>query len=282
VVTGAVYRLFVSIYDDLKGQGEERAVEQASSILGVFATHVDDYTPEDWMTLEDVAKGYLKVDAELFGGRYRDRLVGEFTRREIFDASSLDEWLAHEAGLPDLRLPYGRGRQAAVALVRSNLDRLGIGPDFGLTVQSLTRDGRLRRTIVRVQLTQGRGAAAVPLDNHGVLVFREDGSLAEYQAPLPADGAVQVAAAVLLDEARKIGLDTHGAPLSIVRQADGTQRVEAHVLRGDGPTTWVDAFTPDAPDGERREVPATRWANDRQAEQLQRAGIVLDADALAR
>ena len=31
------------------------------------------------MTLEDVAKAYLKVDKEFFGGRYHAMLVDEFT-----------------------------------------------------------------------------------------------------------------------------------------------------------------------------------------------------------
>jgi hypothetical protein len=217
------------------------------------------------MTLEDVGKAYLKVDAEHFGGRYRDRLVTEFRHREIFDADSLDEWLAHEAALPDLRLPFAHRAQDAENLVRGNLDELGIGPDFGLTVQSVTRDTRFRQTIVRVQLTLGRGADAVPLGNHGVLVFRQDGTLVDYHAPLTPDSASQVQAVILLDRARQLGVDRRGAPLSIVRKADGQLGVEARVMRADGPNAWVDAFTLDAPHGERREVVSRTWGNARQA-----------------
>ena len=282
VLTGAVYRLFVSIVNDLSRLGGERALEEAGTIMGTFLTHTTDYTPENRMTLEDVGKAYLKVDAELFGGRYRDRLVKELRRREIFDANSLNDWLAHEAALPDLRLAFGRDVREAQDLMRRNLDRLGIGPDFGLAVQSVTRDDRYRRTIVRVQLTLGRDAGAVPLGNHGVLVFRENGVLADYHAPVPPDGSFQVQALALLDQARHLGLDRHGASLSIARKANGQLGVEARVLRGDGPSVWVDAFTLDAPHGERREVVSESWGSARQAQQLERAAIILTEDEVSR
>ena len=51
----------------------------------------------------------------------------------------------------------------------------------------MTRENQHGQTIVRVQLTLGRGAGAVLLDTHGVLVFRVNGKLADYHAPLPPD-----------------------------------------------------------------------------------------------
>ena len=42
----------------------------------------------------------LKADRELLGGRHRRLLVDESVRREIFDAQSLPQWLAHEAAVP--------------------------------------------------------------------------------------------------------------------------------------------------------------------------------------
>jgi len=280
VLTGALYQLFLGIYEDLKGQGDEKALDQAGTILGLFAIHATEHTPEDRMTLEDVAKGYLTVDAELFGGRYHDRLVAAFQRREIFDAHSDDAWRAHQAALPNVRLPYGVADKLASQVVGANLDRLGVGPDFGLTVQSVVRDKRFRRTIVRVQLTQGRGPAAAPLADHGILVFRENGTLADWQAPLPFDGASDADAVSLLGRARQVGLDAHGAPLSLVRGADGALDVEARSVQGDGPSVWVDAYTLDAPDGERRAIASTRCIGERQSEAMARAGIVLDPDAM--
>src|SRR6266446_1966328 len=38
VLTGGLYRVFVSIYDELKRQNRERAVEEAGAILGTFLT----------------------------------------------------------------------------------------------------------------------------------------------------------------------------------------------------------------------------------------------------
>jgi hypothetical protein len=282
ILTGALYRLFVSIYDEGRRRNAERAMEQAGAVMGIFLTHTTDYTPENRMTLEDIGKAYLKVDAEHFGGRYRDQLVAEFRRREIFNAGSLDAWLAHEAALPDLRLAYTHHPGAAENMVRKNLDRLGVGPDFGLIVQSVTRDTRFRQTIVRVQLTLDRDADAVPLANHGVLVFRHNGTLVDYHAPLTPDTTSQVQALMLLDRARQLGLHRHGAPLSIVKKADGQLGVEARVMRGDGPNARVDAFTLDAPHGERREVVSRTWGNARQAKELERAGIVLSPDQIGQ
>jgi len=281
VLTGALYRLFVSIYDDLSRQSAD-GLKEAGARMGIFLTRAADYTPENAVTLADVGKAHLKVDAELFGGRYRDRLVKEFKRREIFDLGSFGEWQAHEAALPKLRLPLGSGPSQAAKLLRQSLGQLGIGRDLGLIVQSVTRDERFRQTIVRVQLTHGRDAAATPLDNHGILVFRENGTLADYHAPVPPDGTFQAQALALLDQARELGLDRRGAPLSIVKKANGRAGVEARVVRGEGPSVWVDAYTLEAPHGERRDVVTRGWGSPRQTQRLERAGIILSDAELSR
>jgi hypothetical protein len=43
-------------------------------------------------------------------------------------------------------------------------------------------------------------------------------------------------------------------PLSLVRGADGSLSVEAHVLRGEGLNAHMEIFTPENPRGERREI----------------------------
>src|SRR5262249_36807642 len=148
-----------------------------------------------------------------------------------------------------------------------------------------TRADRYRQIIVRVQLTLGRGADAVPLDNHGILVFRSNGTLADYHAPIPPDAASQTAALALLSEGRRRGLDAHGAPLSIVRRPDGELAVEARRLGADGPTVWVDAFTLGAPGGERREIVSRSsrgGGGARRGGGLRRAGTALPADDRGR
>lgn len=275
VFTGAAYRLFLVVYGELaEGRAAAEAASEAARVLGVFATRAADFMPENAVTLEDVGKAYLKVDGELFGGRYHGALVDELTRREIFDAGSLGEWLAHEAGLPALALPRRGSAREVTRWLAAHLDALAIGPDFGLALQSVVRcDARdgTGETIVRVQLTLGRGADAAPLDNHGVLVFRADGSLADYHAPLPpAEPAARLAAGdagaearSVVEDARRRGIDRHGAPLALVRRPDGRLAAEARVLRSEGIGAWLEVFTQDAPEGERREavippVPADR------------------------
>jgi hypothetical protein len=271
VLSGAAYKIFLAVYSDLerdKGGGELGALEKAGEIMGEFLTRATDYTPENKMTLEDVAKAFLKVDKEFFGGRYHQTMVDEFTRREIFDADSVNEWMAHEMSAPRLRLPRRPADSEVESMIQSNLDKLGIGPDFGLRLQSVIRENLFGRaagfgqTIVRVQLTAGRGGEATPLDNHGILVFRRDGSLADYHAPLPPaprasflpDSFSQAQAVMVIGQAKQLSLDRLGAPLSLARRPDGQLTVEARVLRGEGLNAHMEVFTLDNPKGERREI----------------------------
>ena len=267
-LTGAAYRFFLTIYGELKIElGAEEALRRAGQLMGFFVTRVNDYLPENQMTLEDVAKAYLKVDKEFFNSRYHATLVQEFTRREIFDAKSVSEWLAREVATPQLWLHPRWPDDKVEQLIQANLDKLGVGPDFGLKLQSVTRVNFLRRgigpeqTIVRVQLTQGRGEGAKPLDNHGVLVFRADGMLADYHAPLPpgdyaslTDAFSQAQSLMVISQASQLNLDKRGAPLSIVRRPDGQLTVEARVMRGEGINAYMEVFTLDNSWGERREI----------------------------
>jgi hypothetical protein len=272
VLTGACYRVFLKIFDELKNEyGAEEALRQAGQIMGVFVTRANDYMPENRMTLEDVAKAYLKVDSEFFGSRYHAMLVDEFVRRELFDTDSVSEWFAHEAALPTLWLPPYWPDDRMEQLIQANLDKLGIGPEFGLKLHSVTRIQQFSQVrqfiptrgpaqaIVRVQLTEGRGPDATPLDNHGILVFHAGGMLRDYHAPLPPQSgkAPQAQAeqpGALLFNARRLRLDQHGAPLSIARRPDGRLTVETRVMRGTGLNTYLEVFTLDNPRGERREI----------------------------
>ncbi|NOT62884.1 MAG: hypothetical protein HOP19_21965 [Acidobacteria bacterium] len=271
VLTGAAYQIFLTIYDELKcAMNEEDALQQAGQIMGFFLMRAADYSPENQLTLEHVAQAYLKVDKEFFGARYHARLVEEFTRREIFDADSVREWQAHEAALPQLWLRPQWSDERIEQVLNANLNKLGIGPDFGLRLQSVTRlhnsrlpvSGNPAPAIVRLQLTRGRGADAEPLDNHGLLVFRASGMLSDYHAPLMTDEQTellpdvfaQAQALTQLNQAARLRLDDHGAPLALVRQPDGRVSVAARVLRGAGLNTWMEVFTPEHPQGERREI----------------------------
>ncbi len=263
VLTGAAYTVFTQVYDKLKsenGLDEHKALAKAGEIMGKILVLSADYTPENSMTLEDVCKAYLKVDKELYGGQYRSLFASEFTRRELFDANSVAEWMAHEAAMPDVRLPRRAKHRNIDNLIQASLDELGIGPDFGLKLQSVTRDSFSGQTIVRVQLTDGRESDAPLLNNHGILTFRPDGTLADYYSPLPSEGGSQMRAQsiahamTLVNQARQFGLDHRGGLLSIVREPDGRLAVEARVIRSEGLNCWAEVFSLRHPEGERRKV----------------------------
>lgn len=287
VLTGAAYKVFTLVYNDLRsrqGLDERKALEQAGDIMGIFLTRSTDYTPENSLMLEDVGKAYLKVDKEFFGGRYQDMFVDELTKREIFDVDSEAEWMEHEAAVPPLRLPKRASDQDVDKLVQANLDELGIGPDFGLKLQSVTRDQRFGQTIVRVQLTHGRASDAALLDNHGILTFRADRTLADYHSPLPSNGSQihtqsTVRAVALVNHAKQFGLDRRGGLLSIVSRPSGRLTVEARVMRREGFTCWVEAFTLEHPEGQRRQVITPTFPG--RLSGLQPSGVqILTADEL--
>jgi hypothetical protein len=270
VFTGAAYKFFLNVYDRLKNEQrmqEQEALRKAGEIMGAFLTGANDYTPENRVSLEDVGKAYLKVDMELFQGRYRTTLVDEFLRREIFQTGSECDWLAHEAALPRLNVPRWWPDASIEAYILSHANDLGIGPEFGLRLQSISRTNgsgmspALKQTIVRVQLTEGRGEGSIPLENHGILVFRADGTLADYHAPLPghshqlaADYFMQVQAASEIGKARQLRMSRFGVPLALVRQPNGRITVEARVIRGEGLNAYMEVFTPGNPRGQRHEI----------------------------
>src|SRR5581483_7719095 len=97
-------------------------------------------------------------------------------------------------------------------------------------------------------------------DNEGILTFRPDRTLADYYTPLPEETASPIREQsyghmlALVDQAKQLGLDRHGGLLSIGHGADGQLTVEATVMRSEGINCWVEAFTLEHPEGERRQV----------------------------
>ena len=264
-LTGAVYRLFLAVFDEQRRSlRDEDALREAGRIMGAFVLHATDYTPENQLVLDDVAQAYLKVDKEFFAGRYHEMLVNEFTRRELFNENSVRDWQSHEEALPQLWLPGWSTDTDVAAFVEQHQNLLAPGSDFGLKLQSVTRlSGDAQgRTVVRVQLTHGRGADATPLNNQGIMVFRANGDLADYHSPIPGehghlagpDQNLRANAAAAIVKARQARLHLYGVPLSLVRRADGSISAEAHVLRGEGLNTHMIVFTAENPGGERREI----------------------------
>lgn len=266
VLTGAAYKIFHRIHKAqvAAGMPEEESIAKAANVMGTFLARSTDFTPENTMTLEDVAKAYLKVDKEYFGGQYHALLAAEFERREIFTVadpnanttSSVEEWKAHEANLPQLTLT-GQTPEAAEALVKANLEKLDIGPEFGLELQSAQQNAS-GELVVRVELTRGRGDDAQPLANQGVLVFRADGSLADYQPVMP-NGLRDGEALQLLDAAKQAGLDQQGK-VGFVPKDGGGWTVQVVVPKEEGaasgaktPGGYLQVYDLEHPEGRRVE-----------------------------
>ncbi|MEK7705926.1 MAG: hypothetical protein AAB426_13270, partial [Myxococcota bacterium] len=239
VLTGAAYNVLQGIYRGLLADPAMQrqhgarlplwAMTQAGDIMGKFMVRAADYTPETQVTLEDVGKACLSVDREYFGGAYHDLWARELETREIFTKDSVAAWQAHVASLPQLRIdPKATSKEALSAFVQEHLTQLGVDARFGLRLQSTQVDAD-GRTLVRVQLTEGRGERARALQNHGLVVFRADGTLCEYQPALPT-GLSSADAAVLLAQATRTQLDARGAgDVALVRDAEGKFTVQTVV-----------------------------------------------------
>lgn len=212
VLNGAVYDVFVGVYNDLRDGGltDDQALKEAGEIMGKLNVRACDHTPENFMTQEDVCKGYLSADQELNGGRYHDLLVKNFAARGLIDDTTEGEWSQHQANLPNLHLPSHVSVEKAVAdLVKDSQGKLGVGPELGYKVQSIetTKEGE---KIVRLTLTDKQpGKKEQELANNALLVFRKDGTLAEFQPAIP-EGLSQFQVVAMMEEARKAGLDQKG------------------------------------------------------------------------
>lgn len=207
VLTGAAYRVFGAVFERLRSampEGPEsaaadvKALRAAADVMGTLLVRATEHTPENFMSLHDVAKAYLTVDRECFGGAYGQLLRDEFLRRGLLRPEQLDALAAHETQIrqlgtrlrlePGLDVGSTEGKEALSALLTRSGAELGVAAPFGLELQSAERasDGR---TVVRVQLVyrtpgaDGAEGTTTPVGNHGILVFRADGSLADYHGP---------------------------------------------------------------------------------------------------
>jgi hypothetical protein len=133
-------------------------MRQAGQIMGIFLARANDYTPENQMTLEDVAKAYLKVDKEFFGSCYHARAGGRVHAARTFQRRLGAGMEAHEAAIPQLYLLPQWGDDQVEQVLQANLDKLGLGPDFGLELQSVRRLNSTRPAQTIVACATRRGA----------------------------------------------------------------------------------------------------------------------------
>ncbi len=247
VLTGAAYQVFQGVFQGLvqEGRAPAEALREAGNVMGTFLMRTTQHTPENAMTLEDVGKAYLKVDQEYFGGKYRALLEGELTTRGILTPASLKAHAAHEAMTPKLVLT-DRSREGTSKLLKDHQEQLNLGGGFGGKLTSFHTDD-LGQTVVRFQLERG-GAVA---NNHAVMVFRADGSLMDYQNPMPAS-LEPAKAAALLDQARSLGLHRQGT-LQLVERPEGGFTVQAVREERRGSDPHLQVFTLENPRGARAE-----------------------------
>ncbi|HVE83970.1 MAG TPA: hypothetical protein VND93_14030, partial [Myxococcales bacterium] len=280
VLTGASYKIFQSVYQDqlAHGRSREDAMQVAGDVMGTMNLRATEHTPENQLTFEDVGKGWLKVDKEYFHGKYHDVIANELKRREVFTDQSVKDFDAHEAALPKLSMGIHKNDDALNSLINKNLGKLGIGPGFGLKVLSHELDDNGAQ-IVRVQLTDKSGKKAVDLDNHGVLTFRPDGSLMDWQSPVP-KGATTADLAPVLAAARAAGLDQHGAPVGVRRGDDGQLTAAARAMPTGNMNSTVTTWSLANPDGQVHDI--TRIPDlDEMAAALPKGAVVLSPDEIA-
>jgi hypothetical protein len=248
VLTGACFSVFLSLVEKLEARmPTAEAIDKAGHRLGMISLRATDYTPENRVTLEDVAKGLLTADAELLGGSLHDDLVAEFERRQIFTAGSAADWKAQRDAMPALTLPEAASEDDLQTFLNAHAAELGAPAPFGLALQHVQTDD-LGQRIVRVELTQDGEL----LNNHGVLVFRPDGTLGSLQAPMPQQTTAAEATAAL-EAARAAKLDQHGAKLGLYRDAKGvlTAIAERDMMEGQDPHLVV--YDAKNPTGRREE-----------------------------
>lgn len=275
VLTGAVYKVFNRVYKGLRAEGmkEVDAVQKAAETMGQLLTRVADHTPENTMSFEDVAKAYIKADREYFGGKLSGALTEEFTRRGVFDADSIKELDAREAALPKGISAGSKDPEQMKALLTASLDKLGL-QGFGLEINmhQVDKDGR---QVVRVTLMDGDKA----LKNQGLLVFRPDGSLSEFQSPLP-PGLDRAEAQKLLADAKKQGLDKEGH-LGLRKKAEGEGfTVTVEKFEGEGVNSQIRVFSLEKPDGVLLNVEHDD-AQEKYAHALPQGAILVDPAELA-
>jgi hypothetical protein len=186
VLSGAMYQLFVSLYEEgvESGTAPAQAVCAAAATLGELVMHSTEHVPEQDMTLHDVALGYLTTDRELFGGKHHDRLVKLLIESELITQEDVDAWAKRLSELPTLTLPAGAEAQDVAALIPQSLDALGFGTGaYGLRVERFERDAA-GRGFARLELTEGKQADAKGLGRYGLITFRPDGTVSDYLPPV--------------------------------------------------------------------------------------------------
>jgi len=109
VISGGLYELFTSLYEDGKAAGKapEEAIAEAKDVVGTLAMRATRHVGEHNVSFRDYALSMVKIDRELYGGAHEAQLRAAFEKRKLIDpGEDLGAALqAREKKLPEFVLP---------------------------------------------------------------------------------------------------------------------------------------------------------------------------------
>ncbi len=266
VLTGGIYDVFQNVYSAqinkvMHANGhnggaakatedeQKQALALAAQVMGTLQFRTADHTPENFITLKDVALGYLTADAVHFKGAWGDELKREFVRREILTPDDLKDWAAKRKAIDDLNASgplslRGPGKASdAEAFLKANtaaLLKAATQSGFGLKLQSTyeDKDGRL---FIRASLTHTASNKEHVIGNQTLIAFaapKADGTrdLIDVQDAFP-QGLTPADAKKILLNAYK--MDPTGQYLPVLTPVGGSQKFD--VAFGELATVGPDA-----------------------------------------
>ncbi len=228
---------------------------KAADIMGKTMTRAADFTPENQMTPEDVAKGYLLADNEFFNGDYQSLWIEEFKDRKLLDDNFQMDDLDISKTVDDYNSfriePFGDDSEMASRAHAKIKEKIGdlVGENFGINGKNIKIDvDKEGNTIARFTLTHNRDDDAADTGNQGLIVWRADGNLMSMQKPLP-NTVSENKAQELFEKAKEKNLHKLDGPMQIFIN-DETKQPSVRVTKSiNNPVPQFMVHTIEKPDG---------------------------------
>jgi hypothetical protein len=207
VLTGAMYRVFQAVYNaDVKGlmaanghvgvstqattEEKKAALQSAGKTMGTLLFRSANFAPENFNSMQDVAKSLLTADEVHFDGRLHAALSSEFLRRNLLGEDDLKEWKLHRTAVKSLGL--STPKDDVQAYLDARLEAIipgGKQRGFTLVPQARFSDDEGRECL-RVQLVHTADGVPHLVGNHGLLAFSASrnglpGGLLDLHSPFP-------------------------------------------------------------------------------------------------